>query len=632
MFRRVRFVSWAPFSLILILAGLCAPVLVRAQGFESAVLSRARVFPEFSNGVVAMKRDAAGHYYVLATPPNVIWILNKDGKRIGQIPSAAFSDAKILYAVAFDLAPDGRILVADRAANAIEVFSPEGAAVARIPIFAPTGVVALPNEQFAVTTLRCKRLIEIRKQDGALIRSFGDPADAGIDPDSKQLQDLGKISGDGAGDIFFAFTTLPDPTVRRYDRYGYVTSEATFDADLYAPSFAPPPDDRVQFGFNYSQTSFADSYNTWVAVGNRGDIFFGGGLSPGLGAHLGNGPQTAQSATDNILATGTAAGPGGGGPGGSAGGGMMTAQGSFQQNSLQLHVGNRRPRQSSNGLQGSASSSDEATTKALNGSLLQFSAQGSSSTDVLDSEDSDDANPDDNSLSQTSGQGTGRGSGSGGHGFGGGGFGGAGFGPGLFGGLGGFGPAGGFGGGGGNFSSRNSPQGFDDLFAPSVATLPAGSTPTTAGAGRREGFEGHPGDNHFGGPHGRFGEGLYNMTGSVKVNLDHEVPSSVDKPVLTAVGVDPVSQDIWAAVGRVLVHFDKNGSYLAEYFIATPEGAPLRVSAIIVEPDRLIVASDSRGIYEFTRFDRNASRSAVRAAVVGPAAPQQTPQRSPAPQ
>ncbi len=88
------------------------------------------------------------------------------------------------------------------------------------------------------------------------------------------------------------------------------------------------------------------------------------------------------------------------------------------------------------------------------------------------------------------------------------------------------------------------------------------------------------------------------------MNLDRNAASSDDKPVITAVAADPLSHDIWAAIGRVLVHYDKNGSYLGEYFIATPEGAPLHVSAIIVEPDRLIVASDSRGIYEFARFDR----------------------------
>jgi hypothetical protein len=310
MFRRLGIVSRATSSLILALAGLTVPAPASAQGFESAVLSRARVFPQFGSGVVAMKRDSAGHYYVLATPPNVIWILSGDGKRIGQIPRAGSDAAKIQYAVDFDLSPDGRVLVADRAANAVEVFSPEGAQLAKIPVFAPTGVAALPNDQFAVSALRSKRLVEIRSDQGALIRSFGESTDAGINPDSRQLQVLGKISGEGAGDIYFAFTALPDPTVRRYDQYGYVTSEAIFAAELYDPSPAPAPDDRVQFGLNYSETTFTDSYNTWVAVGNRGDIFFGGGLSPGLGAHLGGGPQTAQSATDNILSTATASGPG----------------------------------------------------------------------------------------------------------------------------------------------------------------------------------------------------------------------------------------------------------------------------------------------------------------------------------
>jgi hypothetical protein len=623
MFGRSVIMSRGTSSLILALIALSVPAPANAQGFESAVRSRARVFPEFNSGVVAMKRDLAGHYYVLATPPNVIWILAADGKRIGQIPPPGSATAKIQYAVDIDLAPDGRILVADRAANAVEIFSPSGAQLAKIPVFAPTSVVALPNDEFAVSTLRSKRLVEVRGDDGALIRSFGDPADAGVTPDPKQLQNLGKISGDGAGDIFFAFTSIPDPTVRRYDRYGYVSSEATFSAEMYNPSPAPAPDDRVQFGLNYSETSFADSYNTWVAVGNRGDIFFGGGLSPGLGAHLGNGPQTAQSATDNILSTATASGPGGGGPGGAAGGGMVSAQGSFAQNSLQLHVGNRRPHQGAGNSQDSNSSSDESSTKnSLNGSLLQFNSQGSPSGDALDAADSDDADQSNVSLAQAPGQGTGRGSGGfGGHGFGGGGLGGAGFGPGLFG-FGGFGQVGGFGGGG--FASRNTPQGFDDLFTPSVTTPAPGAAAATPHAGAA----GRPiEENRFGGAHGRYGEGLYNLTGTVKVNLDHTVASSDDKPIITAVGVDPVTQDIWAAVGKVLVHFDKNGSYLGEYFIATPEGAPLRVSAIIVEPDRLLVASDSRGVYEFTRFDRKSSRASVRAAVV----PQQASPQNAAP-
>ena len=97
------------------------------------------------------------------------------------------------------------------------------------------------------------------------------------------------------------------------------------------------------------------------------------------------------------------------------------------------------------------------------------------------------------------------------------------------------------------------------------------------------------------------------MTGTVKVNLDHFARESDDKPIITAVGVDPASQDMWVAIGRVLAHFDKNGGYLGDYYITTPEGNPLHASAIIVESDRLIVASDARGIFEFTRPDLHAA-------------------------
>ena len=125
--------------------------------------------------------------------------------------------------------------MADRAANAVEIFSREGVLIAKVPVFAPTGVVALPNNQFAVSTLRSKRLVEIRDEEGKLVRSFGDPADAGITPDPSKLQNLGRVSGDGEGAIYFAFATLPDPLIRKFDRYGYAGGDARFDASRYAP-------------------------------------------------------------------------------------------------------------------------------------------------------------------------------------------------------------------------------------------------------------------------------------------------------------------------------------------------------------------------------------------------------------
>jgi hypothetical protein len=616
MCRRSGWKFWRPFCLILLVVGFTVPPRADAQGFVNAVQSRARVFPEINSGVAAMKRDSARRYYVLATPPNVIWIFNPEGKRIGQIPRAGADGVKIQYAVDFDLDSEGFLLVADRAANAVEIFTPDGALLKTIPVRAPTGVVALPGNQFAVSTLRSKRLVEIYTDQGDLVRSFGDPVEAGADP-LKQLQNLGRVFGDGNADIYFAFTDLPDPTVRKYDRFGYAAANVTLAANLYAPSVTPGPNDRVQFGINFSETSFSDSYNTWAAVGNKGDVFFGGGLSPGLGAHVGEGPATAQSATASILSTGQASGPGGGGPGGTAGGGMVSAQGTFQADSLQFHLGGKPKRA------GTADDSQDSPVLGGTSGAMLFTAPDSSSSDPFGSFNSND-NPDGVfSFSQPAGQGsntgtTGRGMMGGMGGFGGAGtLGGMGLGQGLFSGIGGFGQVGGtpFGGGPGGAFGKDA-QAFS-------APAPANGT-----ASPRGGFERGPGDMHFGGGRGRYGEGLYNLTGTVKVNLDHLPSSSGDKPLITAVGVDRVSQDIWAAIGRVLVHFDKNGDFLADYYLATSDGAPLRASAIIVEPDRLIVASDSRGIYEFPRSDASASHSSGPASIsTQRGAQQSTPQQ-----
>jgi hypothetical protein len=604
----LRWKLWKPTFLALLIAGFTAPYQANAQGFVNAIPASARVFPEITSGVTAMKLDTAAHYYVLANPPNVIWIFNSDGKRIGQIPRAGAESVKIQYAADFDIDSDGRVLVADRAANAVEIFSADGTVLTKIPIFAPTGIVALPDHQFAVSTLRSKRLVEIHSDDGSLVRSFGDLAEAGADPQSsRQLQNLGKVFGDSAGNIYFAFTELSDPTVRRYDRYGYAANDVTFDLKLYGTELPPEPADRVQFGVNYSQSNFSDSYNTWAAIGNKGDIFFGGGLTPGLGAHTGEGPQTAQTATANILSTGMTTGPGGGGPGGSAGGGMLSAQGVIAPDSTQFHLGGKRTNQSSTGA-----ADEKSVASSIGSSDLQFSAQSSGSGDSSTTNNSDISLPELFSTTPVSAPAAESANAAGRGGFGG--FGGAGLGqefsPG-FGGLGAFGSFGQF----GNASSQRT-----QIYSPTISTAPASSGTTTGHS-----FERGTGEGHFG-VHGRYGEGIYNLTGTVKVNLDHIIDTSKENPKITALGVDPVSQDVWTGIGRTLAHFDKNGDYLGDYFIATPEGALVRASAIIVEPERLIVATDARGVYEFARASPT-SRSWLPAAIITRPNPQSTPEQ-----
>src|ERR1700674_1873601 len=76
------------------------------------------------------------------------------------------------------------------------------------------------------------------------------------------------------------------------------------------------------------------------------------------------------------------------------------------------------------------------------------------------------------------------------------------------------------------------------------------------------------------------------------------------KRILTAVGVDRSSGEVWIALHNKLLHFDKEGNRRASYLIYTPQGARLEANTILVEKDRLLIGSDPVGIYEFERPDK----------------------------
>jgi hypothetical protein len=72
--------------LLLLLVGLALAAPAGAQ-VESELLARRRVFPEIGAGLRAIKRDTAGHYYVLTAPGPAVLVYDAAGQRVGQIPS-----------------------------------------------------------------------------------------------------------------------------------------------------------------------------------------------------------------------------------------------------------------------------------------------------------------------------------------------------------------------------------------------------------------------------------------------------------------------------------------------------------------------------------------------------------------
>lgn len=597
-------------------AGLVFPTA--GQGLRTVIESRDKVFPAVGAGVTAIKRDSSGRYYVLAKPETVISVYGSDGAPIGQIPNANSGGATIRYAADIDLNPDGFLVVADRGANAIEVFAPNGSLVSKTPVIAPTSVVALPDGLFAVTSLTSKRLVEVVDQRGKVLRSFGDPADVGDQsekeqPDKEPLVNRGKISGDSSGAIYFAFTSVPDPTVRKYDRYGYVGYEAALPAHVFGEG-PNQPNDRVQVSFGFSDASFYDQASAFITLGSSNDVQFGGGVGSGFGEALRRGGGFGQVVQQQN-------GTGGGGPFGALFSGQVTSQGSnFQLSAGPMSGFGGRGR----GRGGFGTVSDQTNA---HGASLEFNSSGSDYgangdtpdfTQALSNVDGSnvsaelqsgpfDANSSGTPDASSAYTGTPLGSG---------------LGPGGL-------PA--------SFVIGTTLDNFrPERFQGALGTPPTGAGSATAGTGsthstgagtetRTGAGTGTHGATGFsrGGYRGRYGSTSFGFTGNMRVNLgDLGRVSAFDKPIITAMAADPENQGLWAGIGDTLVHFSKDGEPAGIYYLTLNGGTPLKPAAVLVEPDRILIAADPWGIFEFARPDKIASAPNQQLNVVPQVVPQ----------
>src|SRR6202050_4046462 len=294
------------FVLAFLFSGMERPA--HAQGVQTVLHARGRVFPDVGSGAAVIERDTAGRYYILGAPATVIHIYTSDGKHLGQIPNLQPGSASIKYAVDFDLDSSGRVFVADRGANAVKIFTPDGVLEASVPVSAPMSVVALANGEFAVVTLRSDHLVRVMNEHGKLLRSFGNISDAVNDPTQLTVpalsasadssagyaagystsappayaMDIGKLYSGAPGDIYFAFTLLKDPKFRKYDRFGYAGYEAEISAKELIPDISHD-NSQVQLGMRVSGMAGPGEMFSF------GSMYSVGGGSPGFTMNGGHG-------------------------------------------------------------------------------------------------------------------------------------------------------------------------------------------------------------------------------------------------------------------------------------------------------------------------------------------------------
>ncbi len=264
----------AVFSIVASLAGG-----VLAQQDEKEILARARVFPDVSGGVRSIRRSSTGRYYILSAPGAAVGIYATDGTRVGQVPATPTKQAAIVLGDEIDLDTSGRLYVADRGAKDVKIFAPDGSLSQTIPAAAPTSVAALSGGEFAVASQRSKRLVEVFDGQGKKVRDFGELSDMAEHADLNRFLNVGRLLADAAGNLYYGFTYLPEPTIRKYDRFGY----AAMEISVTLLEFQPAAQAERREIWRQDQRSAAPSFKAvisafgvdlqtqqvWVALGDQ---------------------------------------------------------------------------------------------------------------------------------------------------------------------------------------------------------------------------------------------------------------------------------------------------------------------------------------------------------------------------
>ena len=221
-------------AVLCLLACLAGRVLAQEEGELTA---QRRVFPGIGPGLRTVKRGGDGRLHILASPSPGLVVFDAAGKQVLSIaelaPGSTASKGDhppITFGEDCDADAQGKIYVADRGANLVQVFSPEGTLLRSIPVKAPVAVAALPEGEVAVGTLREPNLVIVFDKNGQDVREFGEPEPIAERPDLNRYLNIGEMATDGQGHLYYAFAYLPEPTVRQFDRLGYARQDVQYTA------------------------------------------------------------------------------------------------------------------------------------------------------------------------------------------------------------------------------------------------------------------------------------------------------------------------------------------------------------------------------------------------------------------
>jgi hypothetical protein len=214
----------------------CAAAGILAQE-EGELTAKRRILPSIGPGLRTVRRGPDGRLYVLASPAPGLVVFDAAGKQVLSISELAATPltakgtrALITFGEDCDADTEGKIYVADRGANLLQVFSPDGTLLRSIAVKNPTSVAVLPEGEVAVATLREQHLVIVFDKNGRDVREFGDPEPLAERMDLNRYLNIGELATDAQGHLYYGFVYLPEPTVRQYDRLGYAGQDIQYTA------------------------------------------------------------------------------------------------------------------------------------------------------------------------------------------------------------------------------------------------------------------------------------------------------------------------------------------------------------------------------------------------------------------
>jgi len=202
---------------------------------DDDLMASRRVFSAIGPGLRAVRHSANGNYYVLASPAVGVAIFDPKGKQLSVIGAASVAPlpnkgerTPVAFGEDCDVDAQGNVYVADRGYNLVSVFAPDGKQIRSFPVDSLSSLAALPDGEVAVTSLQQSHLVTVYGPNGKVVREFGDPESLSARPDLDRYLNLGRVTSDPQGRIYYGFTYMPEPLVRQYDRFGHASLEFEF--------------------------------------------------------------------------------------------------------------------------------------------------------------------------------------------------------------------------------------------------------------------------------------------------------------------------------------------------------------------------------------------------------------------